>query len=234
MAQGSSMTQRSARDDAPQAGAARAAFGTPPAPARRSAHSLFIGVMKTLLPSFAIGMVLLIFAWPQVNVEEDSFGLGVSELAADYADSLSMLNARFDGYDEQGRPFSVSADEASQPSSIRDIVDLSLPKGDILLNDGTWLALTAKNGQYDRQGKTLDLEGAVNLFHDQGFELRTATAAIDLEVTETTPQPKGATATNQLKEAVVETGAKIRVPPFIEIGQKIRINPASGEYLGKA
>ena len=181
MAQGSSMTQRSARDDASRAGAARAAFGTPPAPARRSAHSLFIGVMKTLLPSFAIGMVLLIFAWPQVNVEEDSFGLGVSELAADYADSLSMLNARFDGYDEQGRPFSVSADEASQPSSIRDIVDLSLPKGDILLNDGTWLALTAKNGQYDRQGKTLDLEGAVNLFHDQGFELRTATAAIDLE-----------------------------------------------------
>ena len=59
-------------------------------------------------------------------------------------------------------------------------------------------------------------------------------AAIELEVTDTTPQVKGATATNQLKEAVVETGAKIRVPPFVENGQSVRINPATGEYLGKA
>jgi elongation factor P len=43
-------------------------------------------------------------------------------------------------------------------------------------------------------------------------------AAVELKVTDTTPQPRGATATNQLKEATVETGAKIRVPPFIEVG----------------
>lgn len=148
-----------------------------------SASAVLIGVLKTLLPSFAIGMVLLIFAWPQINVESERFGigLGVSELAADYADSLSMLNARFDGVDAEGRPFSLSADEASQPSSVNEIVDLSLPKGDITLNDGTWLALTAKTGKYDRQGNTLDLAGAVSLFHDQGFELQTETAAVDLE-----------------------------------------------------
>ncbi len=59
-------------------------------------------------------------------------------------------------------------------------------------------------------------------------------SVVELKVTQTTPQPKGATATNQLKEAVVETGAKVRVPPFIEIGQVVRINPATGEYMGKA
>lgn len=59
-------------------------------------------------------------------------------------------------------------------------------------------------------------------------------AAIELEITETTPQPKGATATNQLKEATVETGARVRVPPFIEVGQVVRISPETGEYLGKA
>ncbi|MDJ0944053.1 MAG: LPS export ABC transporter periplasmic protein LptC [Kiloniellales bacterium] len=150
--------------------------------AGRSAYAILIGVLKTLLPSFAIGMVLLIFAWPQINVESEHFRLGVPELAADYADSLSMLNARFDGVDEEGRPFSLSADEASQPSSVNEIVDLSLPKGDITLKDGTWLALTAKTGKYDRQGNTLDLEGAVSLFHDQGFELLTETAEVDLEV----------------------------------------------------
>jgi elongation factor P len=59
-------------------------------------------------------------------------------------------------------------------------------------------------------------------------------AVVELKVTETAPQPKGATATNQLKEAVVETGARIRVPPFIENDQVVRIKPETGEYLGKA
>ncbi|MCG8597450.1 MAG: LPS export ABC transporter periplasmic protein LptC [Kiloniellales bacterium] len=167
------MTDRAPRSETPAA-AVRLRAG-------RSAQAVLIGVLKTLLPSFAIGMVLLIFAWPQINVESERFGLGVSELAADYTDSLSMLNARFDGVDEEGRPFSLSADEASQPSSVNEVVDLSLPKGDITLNDGTWLALTARTGKYDRQGNMLDLKGAVSLFHDQGFELQTETAAVDLE-----------------------------------------------------
>jgi elongation factor P len=59
-------------------------------------------------------------------------------------------------------------------------------------------------------------------------------AAVELAITETIPQPKGATATNQLKEATVETGARVRVPPFIEEGQVVKINTETGEYLGKA
>ncbi|MHC4910651.1 MAG: elongation factor P [Planctomycetota bacterium] len=58
-------------------------------------------------------------------------------------------------------------------------------------------------------------------------------AAVELKITETAPQPKGATATNQLKEATVETGARIRVPPFIENGQVVKVNTDTGEYLGK-
>ena len=59
-------------------------------------------------------------------------------------------------------------------------------------------------------------------------------ASVELEITETTDQPKAATATNQLKEATVETGARVRVPPFIEVGQVVKINTDTGEYLGKA
>ncbi|MFG0331614.1 MAG: elongation factor P [Phycisphaerales bacterium] len=59
-------------------------------------------------------------------------------------------------------------------------------------------------------------------------------AAIELEVAETAPQPKGATVTNQSKEATLETGVVVRVPPFIENGQVIRVSPETGEYLGKA
>jgi elongation factor P len=56
-------------------------------------------------------------------------------------------------------------------------------------------------------------------------------ASIDLTVTETPPSLKGATATNQYKEAVLETGLKVQVPPFIGPGEKIRIDTRTGEYV---
>jgi elongation factor P len=55
--------------------------------------------------------------------------------------------------------------------------------------------------------------------------------SIDLTVTETPPSIKGATATNQYKEAVLETGLKVQVPPFVGPGDKIRIDTRTGEYI---
>jgi elongation factor P len=57
---------------------------------------------------------------------------------------------------------------------------------------------------------------------------------VELEVTETEPGLAGNTATNTLKPAIVETGAEIRVPLFIGIGTKIRIDTRTGEYLERA
>lgn len=58
--------------------------------------------------------------------------------------------------------------------------------------------------------------------------------SVDLKVTDTPPGIKGATATNQLKEATLETGLKTRVPPFIEIGEVIRISTETGAYQSRA
>ncbi len=57
---------------------------------------------------------------------------------------------------------------------------------------------------------------------------------VALEVTETTPAIKGATATNQLKEAILETGVKVRVPPFITTGESVRVDTRTGEYVERA
>ncbi len=56
-------------------------------------------------------------------------------------------------------------------------------------------------------------------------------ASIDLVVKDTPPELKGATATNQYKEAELETGLKVQVPPFIKPGEKIRIDTRTGEYV---
>ena len=56
---------------------------------------------------------------------------------------------------------------------------------------------------------------------------------VELEVTDTDPGFAGNTATNALKPATVETGAEVKVPLFIEIGEKIQIDTRTGEYLGR-
>ncbi len=56
-------------------------------------------------------------------------------------------------------------------------------------------------------------------------------ASIDLTVVDTPPSIKGATATNQYKEATLETGLKVTVPPFVGPGEKIRIDTRTGEYV---
>jgi elongation factor P len=57
---------------------------------------------------------------------------------------------------------------------------------------------------------------------------------VELLVTETDPGFRGDTATNVLKPATVETGAEVKVPLFINIGDKIKIDTRTGEYLERA
>ncbi len=56
---------------------------------------------------------------------------------------------------------------------------------------------------------------------------------MDLEVTDTEPGFAGNTATNVTKPATLETGAEIKVPLFIDVGDKITIDTRTGEYLGR-
>ncbi|MBO7504246.1 MAG: elongation factor P [Clostridia bacterium] len=57
---------------------------------------------------------------------------------------------------------------------------------------------------------------------------------VELEVTETEPGFKGDTATGTVKPAIVETGAMVRVPLFINVGDRIRIDTRTEEYMERA
>ncbi|MCL2617150.1 MAG: elongation factor P [Defluviitaleaceae bacterium] len=57
---------------------------------------------------------------------------------------------------------------------------------------------------------------------------------VELEVTDTEPGFKGDTATGATKPAVLETGATVTVPLFINIGDKLKIDTREGEYVGRA
>jgi elongation factor P len=72
------------------------------------------------------------------------------------------------------------------------------------------------------------------LFHEGKVVSYDLPKTVDLEITETAPGIKGATATNQMKDAVLETGLKTRVPPFIEQGEVVRISTETKGYLSRA
>ena len=57
---------------------------------------------------------------------------------------------------------------------------------------------------------------------------------VELEITDTEPGFKGDTATGATKPATVETGATVNVPLFVEIGNVIKIDTRTGEYLSRA
>ncbi len=57
---------------------------------------------------------------------------------------------------------------------------------------------------------------------------------VDLKVEDTAPGIKGATASAQVKPARLETGLVVQVPPFVNIGDKVRVSTETGEYLSRA
>lgn len=57
---------------------------------------------------------------------------------------------------------------------------------------------------------------------------------VELEITETDPGVRGDTATGGTKPATLETGAVVKVPLFVETGERIKIDTRTGDYVGRA
>jgi elongation factor P len=78
-----------------------------------------------------------------------------------------------------------------------------------------------------------NIKVSVNFYQDKpvGIELP---GSVDLKVIETEPALKTATVSSSYKPAVLETGLKVQVPPFIAEGESIRIDTSDGKYLERA
>ena len=113
-----------------------------------------------------------------------------------------------------------------------------------LYNDGI-LYYFMDNESYEQMALTADQIGEAINYLKEGLNLEILTckgeavnielpAAVGLQVTETEPGFKGDTATGGSKPAKVETGTTVQVPLFINVGDIIKVDTRSGEYLEKA
>ena len=143
-------------------------------------YGQFVGFMKVVLPTIATALLLIVIIWPQLNEQRDKFEIGIVKLEKGAAENLRMVKARYTGVDRSKRPFSITAEEAEQADPKLPIIELIQPKADLVMENGTWIAVTAEIGNYNRATQLLELSGTVNLFHDKGYEFRTASAILDL------------------------------------------------------
>jgi len=137
-----------------------------------------IRLTKWLLPATALALLSLLALWPELNRATDEARLSFREMSGNIG-GARLIDARYHAVDNLGRPYTVTATVAQQDGPDR--INLTQPKGDITLSNGTWLMLQGKRGVYRQQARQLDLSHDVTLYRDDGTTMRTASASIDLK-----------------------------------------------------
>ncbi len=137
-----------------------------------------------------------------------------------------------------------NAENRFRPDEAVEKVDLQARKMEFLYEDGPDFYFMDKE-TYDQIPLSKELLGDTvyyllpNTDADVSFYENEAIGvelplSVDLKVTETDPNLKTATVSSSYKPAVLETGLKIQIPPFIEEGEVIRVDTRDGKYLERA
>ncbi len=143
-------------------------------------YSRFVTLLKIVLPATAVVLASLVLFWPQLNPLDSRFRIKAVQVSIDDLENLRMVSPRVVGVDAKNQPYTITATVATQAAGGSEVTDLTSPKGDIALNDGSWIALTAKQGEYNKQTRILNLWDHVNVFHDAGYEIKTERAQANL------------------------------------------------------
>ena len=175
------MDLRADSDMRPKAAPYKRAHPHPVKPVAHRAHSRRVGILRVALPATALVLLVLLGLWPQLRGSDDRFQVGFANLKPDAVENLSMVNARYQGIDKRNNPFAVTADKGTEEDPKNGVVVLDNPKADFVTQSGAGVYIEARLGTYYQHEQWLDLEGDVNLYHDQGYELHTQRARINLK-----------------------------------------------------
>ena len=142
-------------------------------------YSAFVSLLKVVLPTLAFSISIIIILWSYIQDNVDGFSIGLTANDLLGRQSLAVTNAFYQGKEKSGNPFNVTASRINQQGTESNMVNLELPKADIILPNESWAALTSEKGLFDKNRQVLELFGDVNFFHDMGYEFRTESAILD-------------------------------------------------------
>lgn len=139
---------------------------------------ILITLAKFVLPALALLLLASIALWPEYDRAKEQ-ALSAFRRVTSEVEGAQLIDARYHGIDNKGRPYTLTAATAQQAGPER--FNLTTPKGDITLENGTWMMLQAKQGVFIQHVNQLDLSHDVTLYRDDGTTLVTASASLDLK-----------------------------------------------------
>jgi len=134
---------------------------------------------KLFLPLLALLLLASIAVWPELARMTEQGRVSFRRVFNVEPDSGRMLQPRYHGLDQRGRPYTLTATWAMQSGVNR--IEMGDPKGDMVLESGNWLQLEARNGVFIQHSELLDLSQDVVFYRDDGTVVRTETASVDVK-----------------------------------------------------
>jgi len=141
-------------------------------------YTRFVWRMKRLLSFSAFAVIFAVLAFFVVQRAPRELSLSFDKVGT-LENDLAMTNPRLSGTDAKGNPFVITAKEAVQDADNAKRYTLRAVEADMNTPEG-WLNARAGQGILDMAAQTMDLGGGIALFTDNGYELHTSIAAVDL------------------------------------------------------
>lgn len=150
-----------------------------------SRYTRFVLFSKWFLGVVSIIGITALIAWPLLT--RDKSGVRVSFVMTEGKNGVPsitpvMNKPRYEGTDERGRKYTITADQAEQKPDKK--IGLKNVAADMFTEQGAWLSLTAAGGEFNDITKILTLTGAVTLYHEEGYQFVTERAEIDTNTSE--------------------------------------------------
>ena len=137
-------------------------------------HSTLIMALRRVLPGLCVLVILGMIGWAAVN----TLVRGLGAIGAGSGISIRMLKPHFQGRDDKGQPYILSADVAVRDDN--DLAKITLEGPVFTLGaSGVQTNVRARHGVYHEDTRILDLTGDVNLDDSQGYHFVTEHALID-------------------------------------------------------
>ncbi len=151
-------------------------------------YSLFVRGMQVLLPVLALGIVVVVMAWPKMD--DAIVPVPRDDILPQKTGQNELIDPHFESADARGNPYVITAARAVQDLGDSAAVLMDRPVASIDLGNGEKISGHAASGTYRQQEETLRLEGDIALSHSNGYMLYTALLDIAIKGgTATTDRP---------------------------------------------
>ncbi|HEX3810207.1 MAG TPA: LPS export ABC transporter periplasmic protein LptC [Rhizomicrobium sp.] len=143
-------------------------------------YTRFVTIMKRALPLAAAAILAAVVAY-SLQPRETSRVAMTFESIGKVDNDLAMIKPRLTGKDSDGNPFVVTADAAIQDPKNIHHAHLKNVEADMTMKKGGWMSATAATGYLDSDAHKLWLQGPIAVYSDDGNELHTPAAVVDLK-----------------------------------------------------